>query len=93
MGQVLFWGKVAYFGKWRISHLSIDSSFSDSNFSDLKNVSSSRTGGNLFCLNLPLPQTSTFSLRQKRFAYYRKSAYYECAYYKWAQYIILILYQ
>ena len=37
-------------------------------------------------VNPPLPQISTFSLGQKACAYYEKSAYYECAYYKWAQY-------
>ena len=32
---------------------------------------------------------STFSWGKKRCAYYRKSAFYECAYYKWAQYALI----
>ena len=53
MKKVLIWGKIAYFGKWEISHLryslyGIDSSIRiglflynfPKNFSDIKNVSS-----------------------------------------------------
>ena len=33
------------------------------------------------------PQLSTFLLKQKGCAYHGKSAYYDCAYYEWAEYI------
>ena len=39
----------------------------------------------LFFRNPPLPQISTISLGPKWCAYYGKRAYYECAYYEWAQ--------
>ena len=60
----------------------------------LKRLNVEKNTGCLFFENPPLPQISTFSLEQKRCAYYWKSAYHECAYYEWAQYLIhLILFQ
>ena len=58
MGKVLIWGRSAYLGKWRISLLR--HSLYDENT------------GYLFFRNSPLPQISTFSLGQKRCAYYGK---------------------
>ena len=52
----------------------------------LKRLNLEKNTGYLFFRNPPLPQISTFSLGQKGCAYCEKSAYYECAFYKRAQY-------
>ena len=51
----------------------------------LKRLNVEKNTGYLFIRNPLLPQISTFSLGQKRCAYYGKSAYQEYAYYEWAQ--------
>ena len=44
-------------------------------------------GGRFLIFRTPArSQISTFSLGQKGCAYYGKSAFYDCAYYEWAQY-------
>ena len=57
----------------------------------LKLLNVEKNTGYLFFRNPPLLQISTFSLGQKGYAYYKKSAYYECAYYERAQYLESIL--
>ena len=51
----------------------------------LKRLNVEKNTGYLFFRNPPLTKISTFSLGQKRCAYCGKSAYYECAYFEWAQ--------
>ena len=72
MGKVLIWGKSAYLGKWRVSHLR--HSLYDENT------------GDLFFWNSPLPKISTFSLVKEECAYFGKCDFFERAYYELGPY-------
>ena len=54
----------------------------------LKRLNVEKNTGYLFFRN-PLLKISTFSLGQKGCAYYGESAYYEYAYCKWVQYVVM----
>ena len=55
----------------------------------LKRLNVEKNTAHLFFPKSSFPQIRTFSLGQKGCAYYGESAYYEYAYCKWVQYVVM----